>query len=634
MREAATFGAMSHCSQCGNELPSGAAACPFCGALTGAKAKAPGKTLLGVSAEDIAEAKRIAARAAEQLAPKGAAPAPAAEADPKHAINKASRTIVGMPSSAVIAGGFEAPVAQQARGASGTLVGVTTAQLGTRIENLAKPAGSGGASGTLLGVARPGIAPLSPGVEREEEGPTLVMPPRNAAPPIAPAGELGATIAPAIGRPIPAPPSSAGKAAWGAQRQRIPRMERAPRSKPRPKPEEKPSRRALALLITSGSLALVAVLVALLWPSPPPLTARPRADASGREAVELTCASCPNGTKVSVGAAVATIASSSAIVPLPSELVVGDNRLKVAIDRPDNGRDETVGVLVHVAYRIRPDLAPLQGEKPGFQIIAEATKGTSITLDDKPLSLASGRAVETIDVTDAITGDAEEVKTLSRKLSYVVTPSSGSPEKGAVNVSVGVVPLHLDAPGPHVVIEGSSFVLAGRTMKGAEILAAGRPIQVSAEGTFAQVMNVSAIGSTQIDVRAKITGMAPRIVPIRVRRVDKLETAAREFASESPLNWADLAKSAASSIGKAVAITGEISEVRRQGYMTVLLLDAPASAACKEGCTVRLAYGVENAVKRGDTLRVFGHLARMVAVPGRAEIPEIEVDFAIPQGRR
>jgi hypothetical protein len=37
-------------------------------------------------------------------------------------------------------------------------------------------------------------------------------------------------------------------------------------------------------------------------------------------------------------------------------------------------------------------------------------------------------------------------------------------------------------------------------------------------------------------------------------------------------------------------------------------------------------------VKKGDTLRVYGHVARAVALPGRADVPEIEVDFALGAG--
>jgi hypothetical protein len=172
-------------------------------------------------------------------------------------------------------------------------------------------------------------------------------------------------------------------------------------------------------------------------------------------------------------------------------------------------------------------------------------------------------------------------------------------------------------------------------MKGAEVLAAGRPITVHPDGHFAQVMNVSSVGATQIEVRAKMQGMAPRIVPIRVRRVESLEKAARELASvDPPVPFAQVVADIPAAAGKAVALTGEVSETKKQGFTTVMLLDVPAASGCPQaaggaGCTVRLLQGGDNPAKRGDTLRVFGHVARAFPVPGRPDIPEIEVDFTL-----
>jgi hypothetical protein len=209
---------------------------------------------------------------------------------------------------------------------------------------------------------------------------------------------------------------------------------------------------------------------------------------------------------------------------------------------------------------------------------------------------------------------------------------------------VGILPLQLEAPvaiaatgagavpAPHVVIDGSSFVLAGLTMKGAEVLAAGRPIPVHPDGSFGWVMNVSSAGETQIEVRARMPGMAPRLTQIRVRRVDSLEKAARDFvADEHAIGYAELAPDITGSIGKAVALAGEVSETKKQGYQTVMLLDVSAASGCSAGraCTVRLVQGADNPAKRGDALRVFGHVARAFSVPGRADIPEIEVDFTL-----
>jgi len=44
---------------------------------------------------------------------------------------------------------------------------------------------------------------------------------------------------------------------------------------------------------------------------------------------------------------------------------------------------------------------------------------------------------------------------------------------------------------------------------------------------------------------------------------------------------------------------------------------------------VRLVQGGSNPAKRGDALRVVGHVARAFSRPGRPDIPEIEVDFTL-----
>lgn len=597
--------------------------------------------MVGVSVSD------VAARAAKGTA----TPAPAAGA------SKVNRTIVGMPASALPSapsGG-----AQAARTAPGsgsgpvarTMVGMASAQAG-------KPGGSAPAGAplnrggeTLLGVARPGIAPLAPGSEPEPETPPDDRPDP---PGYHPARELGATLGPEAMRDLRVPPG------WEAnhnrqKRRRVGVLPPAGRRPLVPTGDEPVSRRALAIVLTAGGLALAAVLVAVFWPSPPPLTARARADAGGREGVELTCKSCPDGTKVIIGGASATMTGGVALVPLPTTLSVGENRLRVEVDRPANGRDETVGVTVNVAYRIRPDLASLQAERPAFQIIAEVATGTTVTIDGHKLPLAGGRGVESIDVTEVCTGLAGDVKTLSRQIPYVVTPDTGPPERGVVNVSVGVVPLSLEAPvaiapaapsagaapgampQPHVIIDGRSFVLAGHTMKGAEVLAAGRAIVVQPDGSFVQVMNVSSVGATQIEVRARMPGMAPRLTQIRVRRVESLEKAAREFASsESPIGYAELLAGIPAAIGKPIMLAGELSETRKQGSQTVMLLEVAASSGCPAGtgasastCTVRLVQGGDNPAKRGDALRVIGHVARAFSVAGRPDLAEIEVDFTL-----
>jgi hypothetical protein len=601
----------------------------------------PAATIVGMPAHTIVAGTPLVldpARPAPDAAP--AAPAPAA---PPAGAAASARTIVGMMSpeeAAAVARATAAARAASSAGASAaqkTMVGVAApridAPLAPRAEPRAAPpralapvAGSvPSAAPTMLGVAMPGIAPLHPG----EAPPDEPAPEPRAASPrdVRNAAELGATGAPVLRGWTPPPAPSMGPDPR-AHRPKD-RARRAPQPPPAPS-----SRRALYVVGAAGVLAVGAVLFAVLWPSAPPLTARARVDAAGREGVEITCPTCPDGTTIAIGDAKASMTGHVAQVPLAAPLTVGENRLKVAIDRPGGGRDETVGVNVPLAYRIRPDLETLQGERPALQIVVEAQAGTAVTLGGKPVALAAGRALETVDVTDAVTGPSDEVTTLSRQVPYSVKPKDGVAEQGMVNVSVSVVPLHLDAPGPSAVIDGKTFVLAGRSLKGAEVSAAGRPIQVKPDGTFAQVMNVSSVGATQIEVRARLANMAPRITRIDVRRVDDLAVAAREFAAQSPLGWADVAPNPAAVAGKPVLLGGEVVDVRRQNHQTVMLLDVGSAFGCKatagsSPCHVRLVQGADNDVKQGAEMRAFGHVTRAFSVAGRPDIPEVWVDFTL-----
>jgi hypothetical protein len=126
-----------------------------------------------------------------------------------------------------------------------------------------------------------------------------------------------------------------------------------------------------------------------------------------------------------------------------------------------------------------------------------------------------------------------------------------------------VLPLTITAPGRAIVTEKQTFLLAGRTSPGAEVLVAGRSLGITKDGSFSQTMNVSSVGATEIEVRAKMKGSAPRLVQISVERVSGLDAAALEFQKRSPLDYAGLLSGVASgSIGKPVALAGEVLEVR------------------------------------------------------------------------
>ncbi len=187
----------------------------------------------------------------------------------------------------------------------------------------------------MLGVARPGIAPLAPG--QMDDAPSVDESALPAPPGYEPARELGATIGPgAVADRVMAQVRDKER---DRRRRRFVAGPQPPnKAKVDPKAarvdDERGSPRALALVFAAGVLALAAVLVALFWPSPPPLQARARADDKGREGVELVCKSCPDGTKLTIAGTSATIAGGMALLPIPATLSVGENRFKVDIDSP------------------------------------------------------------------------------------------------------------------------------------------------------------------------------------------------------------------------------------------------------------------------------------------------------------
>ena len=392
------------------------------------------------------------------------------------------------------------------------------------------------------------------------------------------------------------------------------------------------------LAIAGGVIALVAVLVVVLWPGRGAVVARPSVDAEGRDGLDIECANCPDSTVVRVGSATSTIAAHHAFVPVT--LPLGESKLEVVIDRPGNGKDESASVRVHLPYRVTTDLATLRGERPAIQVVVEAQDGTSVVLDGKTVPLVAGRAIDALDVSEAVTGESDEPRTLSRKIPYVVTPPGGSPEQGTLHVSVPITTLRINAPGSAVVTDKESFVLAGRTAKGVELFAGPHAIPLRPDGSFAHVMNVSAVGATQISVRAQGQGMAPRIVKIDVRRVESLEQSAREFASKSPLGLADLASDPKSKVGKNAMVSGLVIETKGADQVTVMRLrgfGGPACPALAAGtkpeavgdagpCLVELAVGMQAPFAPGDIVTGCGRFAGMTGDP---EVPQVRADFLV-----
>ncbi len=486
--------------------------------------------------------------------------------------------------------------------------------------------GTSRAQGTLLGVARPGIAPMSTPAQKPPVEPLPATNAKPATPPTyAPFEELGATAQ--------VPRKVQQQVAKELARARVDHAHplgrrRVERGRIEPVAKPRSNRRPLILVGAAVVVVCAAVLVALFWPRGAPIEAQVRAAEGGVEVIDLTCSSCPDGTVIKYRSSEFTVKANRATLPLAAPLPIGDSTLKVSIDRPGNGRDETVTIPARVAYRIRPDLTTLEADTPSIQVVVEAMEGATVILDGEPLVLREGRAVKTIDVRKDITGaDGDLAAQLTRKVSFSVTPPNGDEERGVVAVAVPILPLTIDAPGRSTITEKPNFFLAGRTAPGAEIVVAGRSIGVAKDGTFSQTMNISSVGATEIEIRSKMSGRAPRLVKVSVERVNDLAGAARAFEKRGPITLAEAIASPTEARNKPIILLGEVIEATQAAGVTTVILK-PTQPSCGDKCVVRLVQGrVDLGFTRGAIVRAFGFMNGVVT-HSSGSIPDIDVAFS------
>jgi hypothetical protein len=201
--------------------------------------------------------------------------------------------------------------------------------------------------------------------------------------------------------------------------------------------------------------------------------------------------------------------------------------------------------------------------------------------------------------------------------------------KGEVILKTGIAALVIDAPGPSIVIDQANFMLAGNTQRGGSISVAGRPITVDPEGRFAQLMSVSSVGQTTINIRASAEKHAPRLVPIRIRRVDSLEAEAKRLRSSARTSFGDFGQTPDKSSGSEVLVDAKIIESRVDRHTTVALVEV-TSGCQSDSCLARIVYGTKIALKRDQKVTVAGTVQGAVDGPRTgSKVPEIRADFVV-----
>lgn len=469
---------------------------------------------------------------------------------------------------------------------------------------------------TILGVARPGIAPIHPGVHKPDAAESPFP-----APPPPPPPQTTTALATASAAPghvhLPTMPIPPTKAPPGARTMTL---------------------RAARKSSLFGALAIGAAALSLLiggalyfyFASPSRIEARVVLDPEGRERILLRCSGCQDGTVVRLAGVRATFKSQQAALDVPQALQVGETPFTLGIQAPDSQRENNVSLNVRIDYRVRADLAGLSEPVPKVRVLVDAIPGSLVSVDERPVALsATGQARVDFDVSKELTGLDGSVRRLERRITYSVTPKGSAKQTGQVIVQLGIAPLIVDAPGSTITIESATFVLAGRTAKGGSVTVEGRPLRVDAEGRFAQVMNVSSVGETTISVRAVAPEHAPRLFPIRVRRVTSFAEEAQKLRAQSTTSYAGIADDIDSKRGWKVALDGIVLERSAADHSTVLLFEA--TSGCRAApCLARVTYGARSDVAKGERVSVFGEVQGSVDGPKRdTKIPEVLADFVL-----
>jgi hypothetical protein len=540
-----------------------------------------------------------------QPPPVGPAHSPSAAPAPNPALRG---TMIGMAPPEALA----PPKAPAARHGA-TMIGI--APIAPRNDPAANPPETAPANAaaptvrkTILGVARPGIAPLNPGQLKEPSPPAPAFAPQL--PPQPAASWQGAQYglpAPDLG-PLPVrPPLPVGAT------RRIPAL-------------------AALSIVAAAALFTAAIVALFLHRSRGAIEAKLGMDGEGRERLELVCRGCEDGVKAKLGAVSATFQGGRATLLLDRKLPVGPNRVAIDLERAA-GRTDTVELSFPVEYRVRADLTGLDQSPPRLSVRVQALSGTAVVVDGKPVVLAAdGSGSAEIPVTKELTGSDPSVRSLERRIGYVITPPGGAPASGEVSVRIGITPLLVQAPGPSIIIDTPTFVLSGRTAKAASVTVEGRPISVDSAGGFAQIMSVSAPGETNVVVRASAPEHAPRLVPIRVRRVDNLAAEAAALRGSATSSFAALEKPD-DKRGLSVALDGSVIEARTESFVSILLLDVKSGCSTPP-CLARVSLGTKLGFAESENVSVFGTLLGSVEGPkSGTRIPAIHADFVL-KGRK
>ncbi len=285
--------------------------------------------------------------------------------------------------------------------------------------------------------------------------------------------------------------------------------------------------RARFALLALGGALLVGFAIVLFGPQEPTCVATVRAGDSGGDVLDLRCGDLGEGSVARWRAPDGVVSEQRllkglASLALPTSLPLGNSNVTVELVRGQGGEARVETLPVRVAYRVRPDISDFSEGKPSFRLVVEAIPGSEMVVDGVAVPLTHGRGVHVVDVSRELSGPNNDASAqLVRRIGFEVIAPDGTRDRGLAAVAVAIVPLELDVAG-RVVTDVPTFQLSGRTVAGARVHVGPHELPVDPSGKFAQSMSVSAIGTTEVEVRASQPGRAPRSIRLSVERTAAL----------------------------------------------------------------------------------------------------------------
>jgi hypothetical protein len=231
-----------------------------------------------------------------------------------------------------------------------------------------------------------------------------------------------------------------------------------------------------------------------------------------------------------------------------------------------------------------------------------------------------------VDETTATEGAADESRTISADVPYVVTPKGGTAQTGKVSARLSVAPLRVDAPGPRGVFVEDQVLVAGRAAKGASVTIDGAPAAVAADGAFERAVPMPDYGDRTIDVRAGTASLTPRTVHLSLRRVHSLADEAKAFETKKPVGYDAVMANLTGSTGQPMVVEGEVFGAQASGHRTLVLIDD--RRGCTKGpCVARVVIGSDVKLARGDNVKAYGYVTGGVSQGNGQTVPDVEADF-------